>query len=325
MAVSIDTVVIGAGWSGLKAATELRDAGREVVVLEKSRGPGGRSATRRIDGTRFDHGAQYFTARSAAFARRLQQWRDENIVQPWRPRLAVLGDRSGHHDPEETSRFVAMPGMNGVCRYLADPLDCRFDVRVASLAHRGKWRIELGNGEILESRRLLITAPPAQAAALLGSADPFHDRLAAVEFRPCIAAMLSFETALDPGFDAAFVNDAGPLSWVACNSSKPGRTGHDWVLHATGEWSESHLEDSFEDMAGRLANALAERIDEKLPPATIRTAHRWRYAQAADPVAEGALVDAERKLAIAGDWLSGSRIEGAWNSGRKAGKWLAST
>ena len=323
--MSIDTVVIGAGWSGLKAATELREAGREVVVLEKSRGPGGRSATRRIDGIRFDHGAQYFTARSAAFARRLQQWRDADVVQPWKPRLAVIGDRSGHDDPEETARFVAVPGMNGVCRYLSEPLDCRYGVRVASLSHRGTWKIGLEDGEILESRRLLITAPPAQAAALLGSADPFHDRLAAVEFRSCIAAMLSFETALDPGFDAAFVNDSGPLAWIACNSSKPGRTGHDWVLHATGKWSESHLEDASEDMAERLADAFADAVGDTLPPTLIRTAHRWRHSQAADPVDEGALVDAERKLAIAGDWLSGSRVEGAWNSGRKAGQWLAGT
>ena len=213
--------------------------------------------------------------------------------------------------------------MNGVCRYLAEPLDCRYGVRVASLAHRGTWSIGLEDGEVLEARRLLITAPPAQAAALLGSGDPLHGRLASAAFRPCIAAMLSFEDTLDAGFDAAFVNDSGPLAWVACNSSKPGRAGHDWVLHATGEWSESHLEDAFDEMAEGLANAFADLVGEPLPATTIRAAHRWRYAQAADPVEEGALIDAERKLAIAGDWLSGSRIEGAWNSGRKAGQWLA--
>ena len=173
--MSIDTLVIGAGWAGLTAARAMAAAGRKVVVLEKSRAPGGRSATRRRDGARFDHGAQYFTARSAAFGRQLQQWQDAGLVQPWRPKLAVIGDRSAHGDPEEVSRFVAVPGMNAVCRHYAADLDCRFEQRVAELEFDREWRLELGSGERLQARRLLITAPPAQTAALLGEPDPLHD------------------------------------------------------------------------------------------------------------------------------------------------------
>jgi hypothetical protein len=323
MSVVRDAVVVGAGWSGLKAATELSEAGFDVLVLEKSRGPGGRSATRRADGARFDHGAQYFTARSAAFARRLQRWRDDGLVQAWRPRLAVLGDRDKHHDPEETLRFVAVPGMNAVCKHLAEPLDCRYEIRVAELQCDESWRLTLADGEVIEARRLVLTAPPAQAAALLGATDPLHDRLAAVAFAPCITAMLSFDEPFDPGFDAAFVNVDCPLSWVACNSTKPGRNGHDWVLHATGDWSRDHLEEGFDELAGRLADAFSRIVDESLPATRVRTAHRWRYAQALEPADDGAIVDAERRLAIAGDWLAGSRIEGAWTSGRKAGQALA--
>ena len=49
-----DVAIIGAGIAGLRAAETLRKAGLDVVVLEKSRGLGGRAATRRIrleDGT----------------------------------------------------------------------------------------------------------------------------------------------------------------------------------------------------------------------------------------------------------------------------------
>lgn len=321
----IDTIVVGAGWSGLTAARLMADAGRRVVVLEKSRGPGGRSATRRADGARFDHGAQYFTARSAAFGRQLQQWRDAGLVHPWRPRLAVIGDKSSHHDPEEVSRFVAVPAMNAVCRHLASDLDCRFEQRVASLHFDREWQLTLASDERLQARRLLITAPPAQAAALLGAADPLHDVLAGAQFNPCIAGMLSFEKPFDPGFDAAFVNQPGALSWIARNSSKPGRKGNDWVLHAAAKWSLAHLEAPVEQQASRLADAFGELLGEALPALNHCSAHRWRYAQAADPLERGMIEDDDRRLAIAGDWLSGSRIEGAWTSGRKAGEWLANT
>ncbi len=321
--MSIDTVVIGAGWAGLTAARVMAAAGRTVVVLEKARGPGGRSATRRTEGARFDHGAQYFTARSAAFGRQLQQWQDAGLVQPWRPKLAVIGDKAAHSDPEEVSRFVGVPGMNAVCRHFAADLDCRFEQRVAALEFDRQWHLELISGEQLQARRLLITLPPAQTAALLGESDPLHDPIAGITFNPCIAGMVSFRKPFDPGFDAAFINHSGALSWVACNSSKPEREGNDWVLHASADWSRAQLEAPTEQHAERLAEAFGELVGEPLPAMAGCTAHRWRYAQACYPLERGTITDADRRLAIAGDWLSGSRVEGAWTSGRKAGEWLA--
>lgn len=321
--MNFDAIVIGAGWAGLTAATRLGQAGLRVLVLEKSRGPGGRSATRRVEAAAFDHGAQYFTARSGAFGRQLQQWRDAGLVAPWRPRLATLGGRGEHKDPDAVSRFVAVPGMNAVCRHLAEGLECRYGAKVTGLQFDRGWTVTLADGERLQAGRLLLTAPPRQSAALLGASDPLHRTLATVEFAPCLAAMLSFDDDFDPGFDAAFVNLDSALGWIACNSSKPGRTGRDWVLHATPEWSSEHLEMPLEDVAAPLLEAFAELLDRPPPRPAQALGHRWRYALALAPREEGLLSDPERALAVAGDWLSGSRIEGAWMSGRKAGDWLA--
>ena len=49
--------IVGAGVAGLTGALALRDAGCEVVVFDKGRGPGGRTATRRAGALSFDHGA----------------------------------------------------------------------------------------------------------------------------------------------------------------------------------------------------------------------------------------------------------------------------
>ena len=62
-----DAVIIGGGIAGLSAAGELVASGRRVVVLEKSRGVGGRMATRRVGDTVCDHGAQFFTVRGESF------------------------------------------------------------------------------------------------------------------------------------------------------------------------------------------------------------------------------------------------------------------
>lgn len=47
-----DVAVIGAGMAGLICAQQLQRAGYSVVMLEKSRGVGGRMATRRVSDTR---------------------------------------------------------------------------------------------------------------------------------------------------------------------------------------------------------------------------------------------------------------------------------
>ena len=59
--------VIGAGIAGGYLVSALGQLGHEVVVFEKSRGFGGRLATRRGEGVQFDHGAPCFTARTALF------------------------------------------------------------------------------------------------------------------------------------------------------------------------------------------------------------------------------------------------------------------
>ena len=66
--------IIGAGLAGLTAASHLISAGFRVDLVEKSRGAGGRMATRRETWASLDLGAQYFTARSPAFRAQVASW-----------------------------------------------------------------------------------------------------------------------------------------------------------------------------------------------------------------------------------------------------------
>ena len=57
-----DILIIGAGITGLIAGYHLNKAGREILIVDKSRGVGGRMATRRIGDASFDHGANFLYA-----------------------------------------------------------------------------------------------------------------------------------------------------------------------------------------------------------------------------------------------------------------------
>lgn len=319
-----DVLVVGAGWSGLTAATRLAAKGYSVEVVEKSRGPGGRSATRRQDGFSFDHGAQYLTARSDAFARQVEVWARAGLLASWRPRLEVIGRRPGDAGEAPSQRWVGVPGMNAVLHRLAEGLNCRWRWRAERIEFDGRvWQAVSSDGERLRAKSLLLTAPPAQSAALLGEDHPLFATVAAVRMQPCWAVMLGFERAPSPSWDAAFVN-RGPLAWVARNDTRPGDRGAPaWVGHATSAWSRAHLESEPEAVAGALHAAMIELDTAFDTAAALRIAHRWRHARADSPLSAPVLADDARRLVLAGDWCAGDRIEGAWISGVAAARRLA--
>jgi predicted NAD/FAD-dependent oxidoreductase len=149
--------VIGAGISGLTCARTLADHSLPVTVFEKSRGVGGRMATRRSDnGPAFDHGAQYFTVRDERFQSCVDSWQHAGLVLRWTGRIVSLHDQNTEQDKSSTSRFVACPGMNSICRHLAENLDVRTNTRVAPPTRcQGKWLVsdetggELGRYDVV--------------------------------------------------------------------------------------------------------------------------------------------------------------------------------
>lgn len=311
--------VVGAGMAGLTAARILSGQGHDVVVVEKARGAGGRMSTRRHADLRFDHGAQYFTARDPRFLRHVMAWRERGLVRAWNARIATIGARDSNEKSRGAERFVAIPGMNAICKELASELgDCRFDWAVEKVKQLKKgWLLTSDKDQSIECDVLICTTPPEQAGRLF--ADPEVDELIkGVEMMPCWALMLVLQKPLFQEHDAAFINQ-GPLSWVSSQPSRPGRpAANAWVLHASPEWSLEHLEKTADEVRELLLEAASQL--HLAQPFTVETAiaHRWRYALAKQPLTSGAIWLESKRLVLAGDWCNGSRVEGAFLSGAAA-------
>ncbi|MGB1311923.1 MAG: FAD-dependent oxidoreductase, partial [Leucothrix sp.] len=80
---SVEILIIGAGMAGLSAAVDLTTAGKDVLVIDKGRGLGGRLSNRRLDGAIAEHGAQFVTARSSRFKALINEWLEAGIVTEW--------------------------------------------------------------------------------------------------------------------------------------------------------------------------------------------------------------------------------------------------
>lgn len=322
--------VVGAGLSGLACARALADHGHRVRVFEKSGGPGGRMATRRAGPWRFDHGAQYFTVSDVRFRRVVDAWRAEGLVASWPGRIAVLDEGAVTFKGNTPERFVGVPGMRAVGEYMAEPLEIVWRSRVKTVERRaGQWQLTGARGaELGAFDAVVVSAPAPQTAVLLEDAAPGMSAMVrSVDMAPCWAVMTGFDRPLGLGFDGAFVK-ASPLSWVARDTSKPGRTHtgsgtEAWVLHGGPDWSRAHLELDPAAAAARLLDAFRSVSGTELEPVHVE-AHRWRYALPTDPIVDRCLFDPNLGLAVCGDWCGGPRVEGAFLSGSAAaGRLLA--
>jgi renalase len=309
--------VVGAGVAGLTCGRTLTDHGFAVTVFDKGRGPCGRTATRRVDpDLAFDHGAQYFTARDPYFVRSVGAWLDKGVVAEWSGRVVKLQEGVAT-DTTLQKRYVGVPGMSALASHLAAGFAVHRETFIArsSFIPEG-WQLVDESGGGYGPFDFLIVALPAPQAGELLAPHPFAIEARGVPMVPCWAVLSAFVDRLDVPWDGAFVHDS-PLSWVARNSSKPGRpSGPDcWVLHASPEWSVVHLEESADAVGPQLLMAFEAAVGYVLPKAAHQTAHRWRHSLGADPAGRGVLFDAENGLAVCGDWLSGGRVEGAYLSG----------
>ncbi|MEQ8330710.1 MAG: FAD-dependent oxidoreductase [Longimicrobiales bacterium] len=318
--------VVGAGLAGLMAGRTLQDHGLDVTVFDKGRRPGGRSNTREHDAHRFDHGAQYFTARDPMVQRLVASWEQAGVVAPWQGRLVRIEGRATEAARAAT-RWVGTPGMIAVAQHLAADLTVRSATRIVGLSRGaegtvsgagGRWFLASEEGgEYGPFDRVVVAVPAPQAAELLAPSPELAAAARAVDMAPVWAGLFAFEQRLPLDFDGAFLVD-GPLSWIARDSSKPGRAGGErWVVHATSEWTQAHHDTPRERIPALLMTALQERFGS-LPDPVFQRAHRWGYARADDAGPDGPLYDPAQGVVVCGDWCEGGRVEGALVSGAAA-------
>ncbi|MEM1163764.1 MAG: FAD-dependent oxidoreductase, partial [Pseudomonadota bacterium] len=211
--------------------------------------------------------------------------------------------------------FVGVPGMSAMAKYLAKGLDIQQKEEVRTLSPvNDHWAVNTETAE-RTADRVAMTVPAPQAAKLLGPAHPLSARLGHVKMAPCLTLMAAFGDAAPVPF-AQRRDASDDLSWIACNSDKPGRPGPGcWIAQAGVAWSEKHLELERDDIAALMLPMLCDRIGADPASALFAAAQRWRYAHVATPLGAPFLKDENGSLWLGGDWCLGPRVEAAWDSG----------
>jgi len=308
----VTTVVVGAGLAGLLCARTLADAGRQVVVLDKGRSPGGRLATRRIGGATLDHGAQFFTVRTSQLADLVARWADDGIVYEW--------TRGFGSEPDGHPRYAVRGGMNALAKHLAAGLDVRCPAMAFAVhASDHGWRVALDDGTSVPASSLVLTCPTPQALALLVSSGvvlPEPIRTLDYDRTLALLAVLDGPSALVP--PGAVQEPGGTVAFVADNQAKGVSTVPALTLHATAAWSLEHWDHDREAVHRDLL-AMAEPYLGRAHVVESQV-KRWRFATPRTPWPDACWVapDTQAPLVLAGDAFGGPRVEGAARSGLAA-------
>jgi len=344
---STRTVIVGAGMAGLTAAQFLSAAGHEVVILDKGRSPGGRMATRRLGEARIDHGAQFFTVRSPAFAEQVARWVDEGIVEVWSHGFGPTANRENDlpTGADGYPRYIGVNGMTTIPKAMAENLDLRcnqmvFTIRLtaesestgaASNASR-RWEVVIDDGTIIEADNLIVTSPLPQTASLLMEAGiGVPEALWRTDYHRTIGLLIALDgpSALSgPGALTGADLHTPDLNFVADQRLKCISTQGALLVHASHDWSLTWWDED----PSVTVDALLNYSQPYLGSAQIGETQlkKWRLAAPMKLWPEAFWLDETASLYLAGDAFSAGEpgqatvpnLEGAYLSGRAVAEHL---
>jgi len=316
-------IIVGAGISGLLAAKTLNDKGWAVTVLDKSRGVGGRMATRWVGSGNFDYGAQFFTVRGERFAGLVEAWLGAGAAAEWTRGFA---DPEGRPNEDGYPRYRGTEGMTSIPKHTARGLDVRTGERAVRVddADDG-WEVVCESGLRVAGGALVLAVPVPQALNLASSGayslpDSARRQLEAVSYDPCLALMVLLDGSTGVPEPGGMQIKDEPLDWIGDNRRKGISEAPAVTVHAGPEWSREHFEDDETEIVDAMISQASDRLGTDLAPAIVDTSlARWRYSWVTNPHPEPCLVASDSPpLLFCGDAFGQPKVEGAALSGLAA-------
>lgn len=337
--------VIGAGLSGLTAARELAQAGHQVTVIEKSRGFGGRMATRyagKDEALKMDHGLSYFTADSPEFRKFVVELLENKLLQVWGDHFALYDGRDFHETSSNAvkiTRYTSRDGMNSIGKYLGRWVDVKFETKASGLTYvgnfRGKkraWMVNLESSGTFEADAIIIALPAAQAYGLLNTTQDETDILKMVsvineiKYSTSFTVMAGYGKQAQPDWQGIISKDS-VLNFISNESYKRGNNDElAIVLNSTPGFAYAYRDADKELVTRQMLDRFAAIAGAWGAVPEWSQIHYWRYSQSLNTIPKPflELKSGEGPLALIGDYFEGNSVDHAYRSGLKlAQNWIS--
>ncbi len=317
-------IIVGAGIAGLTLANLMKAP--KPLFLEKSRGVGGRCATRRVQGDLpVDHGVPMIHGRSPELREFLSALDPEEIQWDWPMR--VRGDGTPCQPQaydSRTWRAAFARGVTTFAKHLAEPFEVRRETEVQRIS-LGDRCFELAAGaETFRTRALVLTCPLPQTVALVEPLAQSAPELSAllqvlqrVHTLPSLTVLAGYDR---PTADDWHLRVPGPDSVIHTivndSSKRPDAPSQVLVIQGNPVFSRQNLEADPARWGDELLGAAASVLGPWAAEPTWHQEHRWRHArvQRGDELSNPVLLSWPdgQTLALCGEAFNGAGgVEGA--------------
>ncbi len=327
----------------MTAGRILAKAGHEVTIFEKSKGYGGRMATRYAGkdlGSKMDHGLSYFGVKSNEFREFAAELLDKGLIQTWGDNFAAYdGEKFLDSAPNQSTGalYTSTGGMNKIGKYLSRWVDIRTETKVGGLTYFGtnrskkrSWMMNLTSSNTFEADAVIIALPAPQAYGIISSTIDETNTLKIVRqidevsYQPAFSLMMGYGDEEAPTWEGIMCRNS-PLEFISNETLKRDTQETSFVLHASDGFTREHRNSDVDTVSKIMLGEFAEIAGGWAASPGWQQLHFWRYSRAEkvinSPYLE--LEDEDAPLALIGDYLNGNTVDDAYRSGYQlANDWV---
>ncbi len=299
--------IIGTGLSAIFSAIHLRkNTDLEINLFDKARGLGGRLATRRAEGGKFDHGAQYFSIE-----------RINNL-----PEIQMLINEGVINNIEDKDIYFSPDGMTNIAKKLLTDFNIFKEHKLVSIDKENEnYKLFFENGSTFNSDYIIMSCPMPQSLEILNKSKIDYDNnlikdLEDLSYFPCIVVMIKSENKLSNlekhiGTDV----DSKDISWIGDNyGKKVSSIENYYTIQCSPEFSYENFENEYDETNKKLKHEMEKIFGSNYQ---ILSNHKWRYSIPKNFYQgdNSLVINQKNFLGLCGDIFTNGRFDGAITSG----------
>jgi renalase len=306
-----DVAIVGAGVAGLTLASRLKNLGASFTVLEKSKGVGGRMATRRDGGATFDHGAQFYTIGEQHSLFWHTQWLELDLSRKWLQN-------------SEKTLFAAHGGMTLLAKNLSHELPIQFEAKVQKILALGPnqpQQILFESGNSIFAQKVYLSCPLPQSLQILKDSDrTFAPELNEIQYASAIVGLFCVDSTDPRLLDFQYQQNVNREIFSISNQQSKGVSAQlAFTVVLSPEASRFNFEKSDAENLSFITQLWTSYWKEQGLKANYQITRsqlkKWRYSHPVDTWPKPfEVVSREPFLCLLGDAFGGPSLNGAVSS-----------